>query len=56
MLLSKLLYMKETIGKYRENMHEVAKNKGVSHPEVVEMNRSLDNRISKLQQLLLSSR
>jgi hypothetical protein len=56
MLLSKLVLLKESVDKSREEMHKLAESKGLSHPEVINISRELDNKIIILQQFIMATK
>lgn len=55
MFFKNSLILKSAIDEYRQNMHKLAKEKGVLDPEVIKISQELDMKIVILQKVLFGS-
>lgn len=49
----KILDLINSIREYRKDMYDVAKNKGISHPDVLKISQQLDKKIILFQSLYI---
>ncbi|MFB9759099.1 Spo0E family sporulation regulatory protein-aspartic acid phosphatase [Ectobacillus funiculus] len=56
MILRSALDLSKSIDDYRLDMYELAKNKGLSDPDVIKISYQLDRKIILLQKMLDASR
>lgn len=53
MVLKNALDLSKSIDDYRKDMYELAKNKGISDPDVIKISHQLDEKITMLQKIIL---
>ncbi len=56
MILRSALDLSKSIDDYRLDMYELAKNKGLSDPDIIKISHQLDRKIILLQKMLDASR
>ncbi|MGM0878636.1 MAG: aspartyl-phosphate phosphatase Spo0E family protein [Bacillota bacterium] len=56
MILKSILDLSQCINKYRQDMYELARNKGLSDPDVIKVSQKLDEEIIKLQKIICEIR
>ncbi|MGM0922976.1 MAG: aspartyl-phosphate phosphatase Spo0E family protein [Bacillota bacterium] len=54
MIFREALDLSKSISKYRSVMYELAKNKGLSNPDVIKISQQLDTEILKAQKILIN--
>ncbi|MED1466791.1 aspartyl-phosphate phosphatase Spo0E family protein [Bacillus salipaludis] len=52
MILKNALDLSKSINKYRQDMYELAKNKGISDPGVIQISQRLDEKIIMIQKMI----
>jgi Spo0E like sporulation regulatory protein len=52
MILKNILDLDQCISKHRQDMYELARNKGISDPDVIKISQKLDEDIIKLQKII----
>jgi hypothetical protein len=56
MILKNILDLNQCINKHRQDMYELARNKGISDPDVIKISEKLDEDIIKLQKIICKIR
>jgi hypothetical protein len=56
MILKNILDLNQRIITYRQDMYELARNKGISDPDVIKISQKLDEDIIKLQKIICEIR
>ncbi|MBT2701305.1 aspartyl-phosphate phosphatase Spo0E family protein [Bacillus sp. ISL-40] len=56
MILREALDLSKSIANCRLDMHELAKDKGFSDPDVIKISQQLDSKISNIQKILYKIR
>ena len=52
MILRNVLALRNSIDEYRKKMYELAREKGISDPDVVKISQQLDHKIMMLQKIM----
>lgn len=52
MILKNTLDLSKSIDAYRKDMYELAKNKGISDPDVIKISHQLEEKITMLQKII----
>jgi hypothetical protein len=56
MILKSALDLSKSINEYRQDMYELAKNKGISDPGFIQISQRLDEKIIMLQKIIFDIR
>ncbi|MEW9669895.1 aspartyl-phosphate phosphatase Spo0E family protein [Ammoniphilus sp. 3BR4] len=54
MILHELVKLTDSMNKLREDMHQLALNEGLTHPEVIMMSQGLDELINRYQKIIFN--
>lgn len=54
MILHELVKLTDSMNKLREDMHQLALNKGLTHPEVIMISQGLDELINRYQKIIFN--
>ncbi|MBD1381711.1 aspartyl-phosphate phosphatase Spo0E family protein [Metabacillus arenae] len=52
MILEDVIALKKCIDEYRQSMYQLAKKKGISDPNVIQISQQLDRKIIVLQKII----